>query len=277
MAKKASALTLVTSLDPTDLIVASPADGTSASKAFAYSTLRDSFLSVTPPFNDDEIKAMPTNSPITLVEGVPGKIFFPVGGWALSKIVAPYTKINPHMNFQIQIGDGDYDGEFFPTGVTGAQYMLGGISRLDGDCGSWISGDLINLAGKPLVLVCPNEVVAGRAISGSLVGDGTGADDFSYFLSAPSGNTGVGSGATFAVTIAGGVMSLVTISEPGSGYQVGDVLSFTGDVFNAGATPANDFTITITAVNSVGGALEGGHIDNRLLIRVRYEEFTVPA
>jgi len=62
-----------------------------------------------------------------------------------------------------------------------------------------------------------------------------------------------------AVSIAAFVVSqsilgyyLVSIKNPGRGYQIGDIITIKGDLLG-GETPGQDLTITVTGVNNTGG------------------------
>jgi len=72
----------------------------------------------------------------------------------------------------------------------------------------------------------------------------------SNFYFGVTGNTGT---ATFNVQVRRGIYG-VSINQPGSGYTVSDTIIVTGDKVG-GTTPANDITITVTAVGT-GGQLE---------------------
>lgn len=87
-----------------------------------------------------------------------------------------------------------------------------------------------------------NSVSGAIATLGSLVG-GSLYTTGSYPGVALTG--GHGTGATANITVAGGAVTVVTLANPGSGYQAGDVLS--AAAANIGGT-GSGFTITATAV-----------------------------
>jgi hypothetical protein len=61
---------------------------------------------------------------------------------------------------------------------------------------------------------------------------------------------GQGSGATATITVAGGVVSAVTLTNPGNFYAVGDSLTTASS--NIGGTGAG-FSVTVSAVNNTAG------------------------
>ena len=72
-------------------------------------------------------------------------------------------------------------------------------------------------------------------------------------LSEQSAGSIVGNGATFNVALAGGSYT-TTLAQAGQEYYPGQKFLVTGNLL-AGATPANDLTITISTVNATGGIL----------------------
>lgn len=63
----------------------------------------------------------------------------------------------------------------------------------------------------------------GRILSGSIGAPGSGYTDGSYSAVALTG--GMGSGATADITVAGGIVTAVTLDNPGGGYALNDTLS----------------------------------------------------
>jgi hypothetical protein len=68
----------------------------------------------------------------------------------------------------------------------------------------------------------------------------------------PTDVTGVGAGAIVTIKRKGTVYSLLTILNPGTNYAVGDTLKILGTSLG-GTTPANDCTLTVTAISTGGG------------------------
>lgn len=63
----------------------------------------------------------------------------------------------------------------------------------------------------------------GRILSGSIVAGGTGYVSATYTAVPLTGGTG--SGATADITVAGGIVTIVTLDNPGTGYTLNDTLS----------------------------------------------------
>lgn len=100
---------------------------------------------------------------------------------------------------------------------------------------------------------------AGAATVGTLVA-GTGYTNGTY-ENVPLFNTdGTGSGALATVTVAGTVVTVVTITFTGSGYVVGDTLLIKGA--NAGGTATTEASVDVATIADVAGAydaLPSGH------------------
>jgi hypothetical protein len=77
-----------------------------------------------------------------------------------------------------------------------------------------------------------------------------------YFFLSATNITGSGSGAKFNVRLDNSTYTLVQVAIPdsGTGYAIGNTMKILGTALG-GATPANDVTITVTAVSS--GAITG--------------------
>jgi hypothetical protein len=76
---------------------------------------------------------------------------------------------------------------------------------------------------------------------------------------AQTSTTGAGSGLTLSVSMSGSQLQYVidAIASAGSGYAVGDIVSWDGDsVGLGGSSPDNDFAVEVTAVNGSGGVLK---------------------
>ena len=83
-----------------------------------------------------------------------------------------------------------------------------------------------------------------------------------YYEIVADSQTGIGTGAKFTIDNTRGVYS-PTVTSSGSGYAIGDTLTFNGDNIAAdnslptsAATPANDLVITVSSVD-LSGAIEG--------------------
>jgi len=89
--------------------------------------------------------------------------------------------------------------------------------------------------------------VSGAVTVGSLSGTATGTAT-TYTQVATTKITGSGSGAKLTVVKSGaGTYTSATVSNPGTGYTVGNTIKVLGTALG-GATPANDLTVTITEV-----------------------------
>jgi len=83
----------------------------------------------------------------------------------------------------------------------------------------------------------------------------TGFTDGSYTAITQTSTSGSGASATFNFTVAGGILTAVSVNAGGTGYAIGEVITFAGTKITGGTTPADDFTITVTATNSAEGNL----------------------
>jgi len=83
----------------------------------------------------------------------------------------------------------------------------------------------------------------------------TGFTDGSYTAITQSSTSGSGTSATFNFTVAGGVLTAVSVNAAGSGYAIGEVITFLGTKITGGTTPADDFTITVTSTTGPEGTL----------------------
>ena len=98
-------------------------------------------------------------------------------------------------------------------------------------------------------------VAAAGFVIGTTTGVKYGPSAYATFPIAPMGSTsGVGTGATFSVTVQYGYYLLVGtgVSGGGSGFAVGDTVTIPGSTLG-GTAPANDFTVIVTEVS--GGAI----------------------
>jgi len=103
-----------------------------------------------------------------------------------------------------------------------------------------------------------NSLILGvGGLDGSIVAPGGVAltnGVYTILSSQTNANTGVGTGAIFSMTVAGGVVTVVTATTGGSDYATGDTLTFPGTLFG-GATPGGDVAITLaggTVITSAG-------------------------
>ena len=82
-----------------------------------------------------------------------------------------------------------------------------------------------------------------------------GLTDGSYTAITQTSTSGSGASGTFNFTVAGGVLTAASVNAGGTGYAIGEVITFAGTKITGGTTPADDFTITVTATNSAEGNL----------------------
>jgi hypothetical protein len=80
----------------------------------------------------------------------------------------------------------------------------------------------------------------------TLTSGGTGYTNGSYTSIALTGGTGTG--AIASITVAGGIVTVVTITTAGSGYQVGDVLSAANTVIGSGS--GSGLVITVATITT---------------------------
>ncbi len=114
----------------------------------------------------------------------------------------------------------------------GQQYMIAVANQTNG---YWVwDGSLVYSAGSLAPGVILTNVGAGYASAPVVTASG-----------------GHGSGATFVATVAGGIVTNVAISNPGSGYLVGDSVSLT---FTGGTMTGSGATVTTTLASVAGGS-----------------------
>lgn len=77
-------------------------------------------------------------------------------------------------------------------------------------------------------------------------------NQYTYNNIAPTTVTGVGAGAILDMTKTGTTYTIADIVNPGTNYAVGNTVKILGTSLG-GATTANDCTITVTAISTVGG------------------------
>lgn len=87
-------------------------------------------------------------------------------------------------------------------------------------------------------------------VVGTLVG-GTGYTNGTYVIATTGGT---GTGLTLLVTVAGGIVTGVGVSCPGSGYTVADIITLTGGALNATVTVN---TVAQTAVYTIADVVAG--------------------
>lgn len=99
--------------------------------------------------------------------------------------------------------------------------------------------------------------------TGSLVG-GSGYTNGTYTNVELVSNTGSGIGARATITVAGGAVTVVTVTTGGDGYAVGDEL--TADPADIGGT-GTGFTVDVLTITNTRDDTPGGHIN------ISYSEF----
>lgn len=104
-----------------------------------------------------------------------------------------------------------------------------------------------------------NRVYAGTTTGGSGYNGGGSATYTNVSLLNVNGTTGLGSGAKATLTVTSGVVTAVTITDPGSGYKVGDVLyQHMGGPLITGTTGGTTAGKGVSAGTVAGGA---GYVD----------------
>lgn len=111
----------------------------------------------------------------------------------------------------------------------------------------------------PVIAAAPN----GVATVGSVT-PGTGYTNGTYENVPLDGGTG--SGALATVTVAATVVSAVTITKPGSGYAVADVLSIPGAYAGGTGSGASVPVATVSSVDAAYSSLPSGHTYSGILI-----------
>ena len=69
---------------------------------------------------------------------------------------------------------------------------------------------------------------------------------------------GYGQNAEFTISISGGALNTITITEVGQGYSAGDIITILGNKFSGGSTPANDVVLTVGSQTNDGYQLSTG-------------------
>ena len=69
---------------------------------------------------------------------------------------------------------------------------------------------------------------------------------------------GYGQNAEFTISISGGALNTITITEVGQGYSAGDIITILGNKFVGGSTPANDVVLTVGSQTNDGYQLSTG-------------------
>ena len=69
---------------------------------------------------------------------------------------------------------------------------------------------------------------------------------------------GYGQNAEFTISISGGALNTITITEVGQGYSAGDIITILGNKFVGGSTPANDVVLTVGSQTDDGYQLSTG-------------------
>ena len=108
-----------------------------------------------------------------------------------------------------------------------------------------------------LVLPDPGTNVGGAVTAKLNTTVATGFTNGAYTAITMTSTSGSGSAATYNFTVAGGILTAVAINAAGTGYIIGEVITFAGTKITGGTTPADDFTITITETSGAEGVLLG--------------------
>lgn len=141
-------------------------------------------------------------------------------------------------------------------------FMLELVNKVNANAllSKYVEASLVSKGSAPtnkytLTLPDPGTSVGGLA---TVVLDTTAATGFtngSYTAITQSSTSGSGTGATFNFTVAGGILTAVAVNAAGSGYAIGEVITFLGTKITGGTTTADDFTITVVSTNGPEGAL----------------------
>ena len=130
----------------------------------------------------------------------------------------------------------------------GTLYTVGEIIKIDGSLlgGTDNSNDLIITV----------STITGIGTSGPIdtfTVLGSGIDIFENYTNVGQSSTsGSGAGAKFLITVENDETFTVVLTTVGSGYAVAEELTFDGTLFG-GTSPANDLTVSVTAIASLGG------------------------
>lgn len=106
-----------------------------------------------------------------------------------------------------------------------------------------------------LVLPDPGTNVGGVASVKLNTTAATGFTDGAYTGITMTSTSGSGSAATYNFTVAGGILTAVSVNAAGTGYVTDEVITFAGTKITGGTTPADDFTITVTSTTGAEGVL----------------------
>lgn len=106
-----------------------------------------------------------------------------------------------------------------------------------------------------LTLQDPGTSVGGVATVQLDTTSATGFTNNSYTAITQTSTSGSGTGASFNFTVAGNVITAVSVNAAGSGYVNGEVITFAGTKITGGTTPADDFTITVVSTTGPEGVL----------------------
>lgn len=107
---------------------------------------------------------------------------------------------------------------------------------------------------KPMPVVLGNKngvATVGTVVAGSAYTNGT-------YENVPL-NGGTGSGATGTVTVAGAIVTGITVINKGNNYTVGDVLTFDSSLAGGTGSGASVTVATVTNVNTTYASLPDGH------------------
>ena len=117
-----------------------------------------------------------------------------------------------------------------------------------------------------VLTVTSSSAFGGGVLSVNTTGTPSSVDDI--FTSISGTKVTTGDGASFDVTRSGGTYTTAVVNLPGTGYEINDVIAFSGSSFD-GTNPTNNLTLTvtgatggaITTVTAVGVAVLGSSIE----------------
>jgi hypothetical protein len=135
------------------------------------------------------------------------------------------------------------------TGAAGWDHLIPGTAIVAPDASSTYSVE------PRVTFTAPTYSSASRTLgTAQTYTDATYAPTFAVYSPISSTSSGAGTGATFTVVRKGTKYSAVNIVAAGTGYVRLDTVTIAGASLG-GATPANNITITVTAINATTGAI----------------------
>ena len=94
-------------------------------------------------------------------------------------------------------------------------------------------------------------------LTGSISSNNTAGITIATYPAATYTSTGNNQTAVFSVTVTGGAISSVNVTSQGSGYSVGDTITFAASDFPNGGAPFGSAVVTLTEANLFSGSQQG--------------------